>query len=244
MIRLYVPDRPLAAGGELVLDAARHHYLAHVLRARPGTAVELFAGDGKVVPAEVTAVAKRETRLALGAPRPGLPPAPVATILLQPLLKGGRLEWVVQKAVELGVAAISLVDVARADVRWRDADRVDRLAAVAIEAAEQCGRADVPALTGPRPLAAALAALPPEAARIVFWEEARAASLRDALAAARGAPSLALLVGPEGGLTAAEVATAEAAGFRRAGLGPRTLRAETAAVAALVAVQCAVGDIR
>lgn len=245
MIRLHAPSRTLAVGQEVALDGARHHYLSHVLRARPGTAVALFSGDGSEFHAEVVAVSRNATRLVVRKEEAGLPPSPTHVILLQPLLKGGRLEWVVQKAVELGVAAVTLVDVERADVRWGDKAerRRERIAAVAEEAAEQCGRAEVPPIDGPRTLPAALERLPADAVRLVFWEEARDASLQRALSAARGATKFALLFGPEGGLTAAEVERAEAAGFQRAGLGPRILRAETAPIAALAIVQYVLGDL-
>ena len=227
-IRLHSPAE-LTAGAPLALDARAAHYVARVMRVRSGDVVRLFnARDGEWR-AEL-AVAKREVtaapleRVRAPAPEPG-------PVLAMAAIKRARLELVVEKATELGVAALWPVATERAVV-----DRVnrERLAAIATEAAEQCERLTVPEVGELVPLQGWLAAR--AAARPLYVALARtdAAGLLDALAA-HGPGDL--LIGPEGGFSAAEGASLAASpGVVTVGLGPRVLRAETAAIAGLAAM--------
>ncbi len=240
--RLLVAPAALT-GGRLELRGDDHHYLTRVRRLRAGDVIELFDGQGRAAEATIDAIDAAVAVVTVGAVRAAGAARPRMRMLL-PLLKGDRTDWCVQKLVELGADELRFVQFARSVVRVegeRAGARLRRLEAVARDAARQCGRADLPSLAGPDDLPRALG----EAAglKLLFWEQARdlplAAVLPDGPVA-----EVTLLVGPEGGLELAEVEAARASGFVVAGLGPRVLRAETAALAALLAVQLLVGDLR
>jgi 16S rRNA (uracil1498-N3)-methyltransferase len=147
---------------------------------------------------------------------------------------------VVQKATELGATRIVPFAAARSVVRLeagRAEARAERWRRIAEEAARQCGRADIPEVVAPLPLAAALAEVPGDLAPFVFHPDG------EALPPALERAGAAAIVGPEGGLTDAELDECEAAGARRAALGPRVLRAETAAVVAVALLQALYGDM-
>jgi 16S rRNA (uracil1498-N3)-methyltransferase len=240
--RLFVPAERLAAD-RLSLSGDDHLYLARVLRARAGDRLTLFDGAGAEVDAEVARVGRHDTELALGDRRAGAVTAPpVAITLLVAVPRGERLELVIQKTTELGVARVVPLVTARSVAR-PEPERRPRWEKIAREAARQCGRADVPRVDAPTPLGAAVAApdLPP--ARLALWEGERARSLRAHLAAGPAASAVALLIGPEGGLGDDEVATTAAAGFVALSLGPRILRVETAAIAAVSLVQAFAGGL-
>jgi len=233
--RVYLPDAT-AEGSEVALpqEAARH--LTKVLRLEPGHPVVAFNGTGGEFAAELGGTAKQPA-VRLATYHPVERESPLATELWAGLSKGEKFEWVVQKATELGVGVIRPVQTARS-VRRLDAQKAaknrTRWERIAASACEQCGRNRLPEIAPVQPLEEALQA--GVAGGLVLDEE--------------GAPpsppgegeALHLLVGPEGGLSEEEVAAAEAGGFTRAALGPRTLRTETAAVAALAWAQTVGGD--
>lgn len=234
----------------LTLSGAEHHYLSRVLRARPGDAVLLLDGQGRTARATVASIGAAELALVPDATTAS-PKSPAATAAATPsgprlhlyvgLLKGDKLDLVVQKATELGAHRIVLVACARSVPRL-DEERADRrqqrYARIAQAAAQQCRRLDVPeVLPALRlPEALALPAPDPDAgprARLLLYEGA-APPLHTALPRTGPPPAaVELFVGPEGGFDPAEVAAALAAGFVPCSLGPRILRAETAALAAL-----------
>jgi 16S rRNA (uracil1498-N3)-methyltransferase len=234
--RLHVP--PERIDGALArLDDAGRHYLHDVLRLEPGAAVEVFDGrgglyDGRIEPGFLA--------IALG-PRRDAASAGVQLTLALALAKGEKVDLVVQKATELGVARIATWEAERSVVRLegeRAEERAKRWRRIAEEAARQCGRADVPEVLAPVTLPALLAALPPGALPVVFHGEGSAP-----IATLPAATSVVAVIGPEGGLTAAELGTLQRAGAARASLGPRTLRAETAAIAAVALLQARYGDM-
>jgi 16S rRNA (uracil1498-N3)-methyltransferase len=244
--RLYVAA-PLGAGLAVTLDAPQIRYLVSVLRMGPGDPVLVFNGSDGEWKARLTAVAKRNTVLLVEAnTRPQSAPGNLR-YLFSPL-KRARLDYMVQKAVEMGVSQLHPVI-----MRHTQAERVnlDRMRANAIEAAEQCGILAIPQIAAPLDFAAALAALDPSC-HLVFCDEDApcgdpVAALRADLGAAAGGnrPELAVLVGPEGGFAEEERATLlRRPRTSRLALGPRILRADTAAVAALAVVQTAAGDWR
>lgn len=237
--RVHLPPERISAGRAALTDEARH-YLRDVLRLLPGAAVEVFDGAGAAYDATL---GDGFDALVLGARREARR-AGAAVALLFALSKGEKMDLVVQKATELGVSAVAPFAAARSVVRLdaeRGAERAARWRRIAGEAARQCGRADVPEILAPASLAAALAALPPGAAAYVFHPGG--APLGSAAHPASGAAVYAAVVGPEGGLTDAEVEACERAGARRAGLGPRVLRAETAAIVAVTLLQARFGDL-
>jgi 16S rRNA (uracil1498-N3)-methyltransferase len=241
--RLFV-DYPLGRGAKVNLDHDQAHYLADVLRHKPGDKLLVFNGRDGEWRAELEGARKRGAALAVYEQTRTQERACDLHYLFAPL-KRARHDYMVQKAVELGASHLQPVI-----TRHTQADRVNiaRMRANAIEAAEQCGILNLPAIGEPVPLARALAALDPGRTLIFCDEDAPTADPLAALASAgsdkmgRGRP-LAVLVGPEGGFApderAALLARAETI---RLALGPRILRADTAAVAALALVQAALGD--
>jgi len=244
MPRLFVlPER--LCDETVVLGGEDHRYLFRVLRLRAGDEVVLFDGAGHEARARIERVGPRAAELRVLERSARAAAAGPEITLLVGIPKGDKMELVVQKATELGATRIVPMRTARsigpAEVT-RQAARRQRWIKIAREAARQCGRNDVPDVAAPVELAAALAAAPADALRLLFWEDARAVRLRDRLPVERPA-RIVVAVGPEGGFEANEVEIARQAGFEVVGLGPRTLRAETAAMAALAVVGFAVGDL-
>jgi 16S rRNA (uracil1498-N3)-methyltransferase len=242
--RWAVPAGSLVAGRRGERDEA-HRYLGRVLRLTGGDRMVLFDGAGMEADAVVTHIDSDTVWLAVEPPRPAPPRQGAELVLIASLLKADKLDRVVQKATELGVAAILPVESAHAVVQLagdRADKRVARWRMIAREAARQCGRADVPPIAALRPLAEVVSAVPETATRLVFHEGAGTMPLVPTLAAGRH-ERIFYLVGPEGGLSAAELATSIALGFTPVGLGPRVLRAETACLAATVALGLLAGDL-
>ena len=241
VMRAYV-DRPLAPGAEVALpeDAASH--FVRVLRLREGDACVLFNGDGNDYAATLSALGKREVRARIGAATPVANESPLRITLLQGIARGEKMDWILQKATELGVGAILPVASERSEVRL-DAERADRRVAhwrsVVRAACEQSGRARVPAVGAPQPLATALDALPAHARFLLdpFAERAIAA-------VALEAPACVLAIGPEGGWSPRDRTLLLEKGFVGVRLGPRILRTETAGLAAIAALQAQWGDFR
>lgn len=230
--RLFV-EQPLAQGEALLLEGKPAHYLANVLRLGEGAEVLLFDGHSGEWQAVIEAAHKKKLVLrptTLTRPPEDLPPL---TLAFAPV-KRAPLEWLVEKATELGVARLQPVITHRTVVERLNPER---LAAIAIEAAEQCGRTRLPELLAPLKLDALLAD-PPGA--ILFADETGGAPL---VSAAKPGPAT-ILTGPEGGFTSDERDKILAAGATGVGLGPRILRAETAALAAVTLYMAAAGDWR
>jgi 16S rRNA (uracil1498-N3)-methyltransferase len=210
------------------------HHAARVLRVKVGERIRVADGGGRVATAVATAVGPAEVRGQVEEVRIEPPPRPAITVVVG-LLKGPKLDLVVQKLTELGVERIAPAVAARSVVRWDErkaADACRRWAAIALAAAKQARRARVPEIAPPALLAEQVA----RAARpaLVCWEESTR-PLRDCLPAAIP-DALTLVIGPEGGLEAAEVTACQATGAADVSLGGLVLRAETAAIAATAAV--------
>ena len=236
--RVRLPPERIGATRAGLTGEARH-YLRDVLRLSPGDAVELFDGQGAAWEAVVEPGFES---LAVGARREALSAGPSISLLFA-LSKGDKGELVVQKATELGVARLCPWAAERSVLKLdagKGRERAERWRRIAEEAARQCGRADVPLVAEPVGLAAALAAVP-AGHRLVVLHGPGGLPL-EALGL-EGAPGVALVVGPEGGLTDGELAACQAAGAVRGALGPRTLRAETAAIAGLAVLQAVAGDL-
>jgi 16S rRNA (uracil1498-N3)-methyltransferase len=234
-------------GDRITLTGAWHHYVVRVLRMGAGDRVCLFDGRGVEVEGTIERASARDVTLGLGARTFVAMPAVAPVTLLQGLPRADRMDLIVQKATELGAGRLIPVRTARTAAGQRG--RLDRWTRIAREAERQCGRATILELSDVVSLADALAALGPECAlRLMPWEEApQAPSLRRLLGPPSGADAagggVALLIGPEGGITPDEAELATGAGFRVTTLGPRILRTETAAIAALAVVQAALGAL-
>jgi 16S rRNA (uracil1498-N3)-methyltransferase len=240
--RLYVAAG-LASGAEIELDRAQAHYLRSVLRLDAGAAIAVFnATDGEWL-CRVVEFGKRGARLTVEAQsRETEPEAEMDLWLIFAPIKRGPLDWLVEKATELGVAALLPVWSARTQV---ERVNLDRLRAHAVEAAEQSERLSVPELRAPEPLDRLLAAWPGERRLIVCDESGAGEPISDVAARLPPGPPVALLVGPEGGFDETELdAMGKLSFVTRVGLGPRVLRAETAALAAVAVFQAVAGDWR
>lgn len=237
MIRVLHPV-PVPAPERLFVRGERFHHLAHVLRVRTGTEVEVFDGAGRSYSAKVAAISDGAVELILGEARDARPQRRITVV--QALPKGDKLEWIIEKAVELGAAAILPVSTARAVVRL-DAERAwKRLARwrkIAEEAARQCGRSELPEVLAPVELDQLTEAIGPGTAVLVLDEEERARTLSDAVRAIDPDAPIAVVIGPEGGLERSEVARLVSAGGVPVTLGGLVLRTETAALAALAVVR-------
>ncbi len=239
--RLFL-DAPLDAGARVPLDRDQANYLVNVLRMAPGASVLVFNGRDGEWRAVLDGDRKR-AQLIVEDERRTQTPAPTLDYLFAPL-KQARLDYMVQKAVEMGAGRLRPVITRRTQVTRLNEDR---LRANAIEAAEQCGILTIPAVTAPVPLAEIIAGWESAEAgrRIIFCDEDEAGADPLAVLAALDPCRLAVLIGPEGGFTPEERALLKAQRFVTAiTLGPRILRADTAAVAALALVQAAIGDWR
>jgi 16S rRNA (uracil1498-N3)-methyltransferase len=239
--RFHVPTA--APGARVELPEHTAHHAREVLRLRPGAAVRVFDGAGAEFEAVLDEVTRRTVSARVRHHAAAKPESPLHLVLAISPLKGDRMELVVQKATELGVAEIWPVVTVRTDAAARPAlhgSRGERWEKVASGAAEQCGRAVVPHVP-PTTTLPGLLARPFDGTRVALLETSGHPPLAS-LHVHPGSPVL-LLVGPAGGFEAVEADSLRLAGFVSASLGPRILRAETAAVAAVAIAQAAWGDL-
>jgi 16S rRNA (uracil1498-N3)-methyltransferase len=244
MARLFVEPQKLS--DEIVVLAEEdHRYLTRVLRLDVGETVVLFDGKSVEASARITRIGPRALELKIEERRAVTAVARPHVTLIQALAKGDKLDYVVQKATELGVGRLIPVTTARAVARLeagRSLSRRARWQKIAREAARQSGRLDVPEVEAVTSLSTALSASAKEALKLFLWEGARQTTLRSSLPH-EPPQQIVIAIGPEGGFTVAEVEAARAAGFVAVGLGPRILRAETASLAALAILGYALGDL-
>ena len=233
--RLFV-DTALAPDLTLPLDGPAANYLGSVMRLKPGDAVRLFDDRTGEWLAEVSAAGRRAVTLRITAQLRPREVVPDLWLLFAPIKKG-RIDWLVEKATELGVARMQPVITARTIV---DRPNLDRLRAHAIEAAEQCDRTALPELGDPIKLVGLLGGWDAERT-LIFADETGGVPLVDVAKPGKAA----ILIGPEGGFTPEERAAIRAtAGAQPVTLGPRILRADTAAAAAIALWMGAAGDWR
>lgn len=232
-----------APGARVELPEHSAHHAREVLRLRAGAAVRVFDGAGSEFEGMLHEVSRRTVSVHLGHALPACAESRLCLVLAVSPLKGDRMEVVVQKATELGVTEIWPVVTARTDAAARPAlrgSRGERWDRVAAGASEQCGRAVVPQIA-PTTTLDALLARPFEGARVALLETPGHPLL--GTAALAPAQPLLLLVGPAGGFEPKERAALQDAGFQAVSLGPRILRAETAAIAAVAIAQATWGDL-
>jgi 16S rRNA (uracil1498-N3)-methyltransferase len=226
----------LQAGQAVAVGADQANYLFNVMRLARGAPVLLFNGKDGEWRAEVAEAGRRGGVLVCTAQTAPQRMPPDLWLLFAPIKKA-RTDFIVEKAVEMGAARICPVQTQHTNAERL---RTEKLQAHAIEAAEQCGATYVPAVDDLRSLDKVLATWPE--GRLLFWADEGLAGQSAPIAGPKGAPS-AILIGPEGGFSAAEKSRLRALPFVRAhALGPRILRADTAAVAALTLWQTALGD--
>lgn len=240
MPRIHVPA-PLVEGATLALPEGPARHITRVLRMLPGAPLVIFDGNGQEAGVRLAEASRKQVTVSVEAVWPGQGESPLMIHLGQAVSKGDRMDYAIQKAVELGVTDITPLYTQRTDVRLKGDREVRKLAhwqAVAASASEQCGRAVVPNVYPPQVLGE--------------WLDQRGESLRLMLHLATGNPfqcteapsSVAVLIGPEGGLSDEDVKAAQEARFTPLTLGPRILRTETAPVVALSLLQYHFGDFQ
>ena len=240
--RCYVAG-PLHAGDTLSLPESASAHLGRVLRAQVGDQVILFNGEGGESEAQILTIDRRSVRVRIGAHRAVERESPIAVTLLQSIARGEKMDLIVQKATELGVAGIIAFAARRSVVRLdRDGyrKRRDHWHAVAVGACEQCGRNRVPNIDVVSDLAAAFERCPEGGVRLLLEPDAEQPLSQHT----RAGSAMTVLLGPEGGFADEELARAREHGFTVCRLGPRVLRTETAPLAALAVIQVLAGDLQ
>ena len=240
--RIYVPQT-LRPGREVELPVQAGEHLARVLRLDRGHPLRLFDGSGDEYEAELASLAKRSvTARVLESAEAEDRESPLRITLAQGIARGEKMDWILQKATELGVARIVPVVTDRTEVKL-DAERAERRVAhweaVVASACEQCGRRRLPEVSEPMKLGDWAASLDDDAGLRLALDPHGDLAPRDLPKGTRAT----LAVGPEGGLSDHDLATLGAAGFRGLRLGPRILRTETAGLAALAVMQALLGDL-
>jgi 16S rRNA (uracil1498-N3)-methyltransferase len=231
----------LASGQTLLLEEAPSHHLAKVLRMQPGRGLVLFNGQGGEFKADILALHKKQVEVQVGEFSAENHQSPLALELAIGLSRGDRLDWVLQKATELGVTKISLLLTARTEVKLtgeRLHKKREHWQQILISACEQCQRNLVPELADVQTLDEWLTTSTAARKFVLHHRDNRG------LPAHEAPTSVALLIGPEGGLSDDEIQRAQAAGCAPLTLGPRILRTETAPLTAISLVQYVWGDLR
>jgi 16S rRNA (uracil1498-N3)-methyltransferase len=238
-IRIYQPV-PLHSDALLFLDEQASHHLLRVLRVKPEESLILFNGQGGEYEAVVTELQKKKVQVKIGRFLPQNKESFLSIDLAQGIVRGEKMDFILQKAVELGVKRIIPLLTERSKIKLDEHSKIKRLEhwkAVVVSACEQCGRNYLPEI------------LPPLSLK--QWLQEKTADLcfvlsphlpNDSALSVKKQASIALLIGPEGGLSEKEMALSQQAGFLALNLGPRILRTETASIAAIAILQQHYGD--
>lgn len=240
--RIYV-EGPIKPGTSFTIQGDQARYISRVRRLRAGDALVLFDGSGVEFPATITAFAKESVDVQIEECISRSAESPLAVTLVQGLSRGDRMDYVVQKATEMGVARIIPVSTDFSVVKLDDkraSKRVAHWRKVAASSCEQCGRNRLPHIDPPGSLLRVLGEFREDPVSKVVLQPGATRSLR---AVDIGDGGLVVMIGPEGGFSSQELEHAGVAGFEAVGFGPRILRTETAAVAVLAAVQAMFGDL-
>jgi len=236
-------DLPLQVGLTLSLPEDTANHLLRVLRLREGDGCILFNGDGHDYAATVVAAGKREAQVRIDQSLPVDRESSLRITLLQGVARGEKMDLILQKATELGVAAIVPVNAERTEVRLDGARAEKRVAhwnSIVRSACGQSGRAAIPLVEAPTALATAMSMLPGNALRLTL--DPLGSQHLSTLDAAP-ADGIVIAIGPEGGWSPRDRGQLEQAGFQGLQLGPRILRTETAGLAAIAALQARLGDL-
>lgn len=241
LTRVHV-EAPLVPGTEVDLPGPAAAHLGRVLRLQEGDGFVLFNGDGRDYPARVASLGKRLLRAQVGEPVDAAQESPLRIMLLQGIARGEKMDLILQKATELGVTQVRPLSSQRSEVKLdaeRAAKRVAHWRNVVVAACEQSGRARVPEVVDPATLAGVLQGLPDGGLRLILDP---VGTLSFASLEMPGDRLVVLAVGPEGGWSPLDRQQLLAAGFLGLRMGPRILRTETAALAAIAALQSRFGD--
>lgn len=241
-MRRFFFDPARRRGDRVRLDAVESRHIVKVLRLSAGDPVELLDGSGAVYPATVVST-ERAVELELGERLEFVEDSGTPLFLFQSILKGEKMDVVVQKSTELGVTRLQPVQTARSQGGSDDARKRERWQRIGLAACKQCLRPRLMEVAVPLAVNDFQFDLPEGTLKLFFYEEEREVGLREVAGELAAAPAVALFIGPEGGLTPAEVEAARAAGWRTVGLGWRILRAETATISTLALVQYLCGNM-
>lgn len=241
LTRVYV-EEPLTTGRRLTVEGTAANHITRVLRLRVGDPLTLFDGSGGEFGARIEAFRKEAVLVDVTEERDLTRESALSLTLIQGISRGERMDWVIQKATELGATRIVPVFTKRSVVRLDDRQAEKKLQhwrGVAVAACEQCGRNRVPEVTAPKDFFDLLTPGVSSGTRLLLTPNGK---LRIGDLQAIGA-GISVLIGPEGGLEETEQEAALGAGFQAVRLGPRILRTETAAIAALTIIQHSFGDL-
>uniref|UniRef100_UPI004055F3F1 16S rRNA (uracil(1498)-N(3))-methyltransferase n=1 Tax=Candidatus Electronema sp. TaxID=2698783 RepID=UPI004055F3F1 len=237
-MRRFFYDPANEAAGHVLISGAEAHHLRTVLRMRPGDTAELLDGVGGALTGEIERISAENVSFRIRIRR-AEPECRSPLTLVMAMLKGKKMDTVVQKAAELGVSRFVPVITRYCEPQGRDSQLLDRWRRIMLEACKQCGRLRLMEINPPEPLHGLH--FPAEGQKIMPWENETATSF--AAAGVQPGQPLILLIGPEGGFHPEEVEQARNCGFRIVSLGPRVLRAETAAIAAAALAQHLLGNL-
>lgn len=246
--RIYL-DQALHSGAELALDKAAAHYLVSVLRLRAGDALIAFNGSGGEYTALLQMATNKQATIKVGSHNLGVKPSPVQLTLAIGLSRGERMDWVIQKAVELGVNEVVPLFTERCEVKLKGERALKKQGhwqQIAISACEQSQRNDVPTIKPVQPLVEFLAACAAPAnsnLTLILDPRAKQSLSNILLDQESSAKTIVLLSGPEGGFSDEEIEHTQQKGAISVGLGPRVLRTETAPLVALSIAQALLGDM-
>lgn len=234
------------AGGRISISGSRYHYLVNVLRKRAGDKVTLLDGQGRVFEAGIESAGGGTAVLKLLEELPAEGSPPVKVTLLQGLPKSDKMDFIIQKGTELGLSRVVPVICCRTQVKLdagKAQTRQTRWQKIALQAALQCRRPDVPEVTLPVKFEEALSLVAPGMLAVMPWEDEKEMSLRCLLDSGYPGGEIMVFIGPEGGFTPQEAGRAREAGVVTVSLGPRILRTETAGLAVLAMIFYAWGDL-
>jgi 16S rRNA (uracil1498-N3)-methyltransferase len=228
-------------GGHFKLAGQEAHHLLDVKRCKPGDIVELFDGTGKNYSARVDSASDGEITGVILDEMQGHKPV-VAINLYTAVPKGERLDWLIEKAAELGVASVIPVVAARSLAKELSQNKLDRWKRLSMAASKQCGRSDVMEISGSVPLAEAFKNLSKSSLSIIPWETQDSGSINGLSPQIKKFKTINIFIGPEGGFTQHEIDSAKLSGVVPVTLGPRILRVETAGLLAAVLAMSVSGE--
>jgi 16S rRNA (uracil1498-N3)-methyltransferase len=240
MPHYFIPSKSIVNGRFTVAGEEAHH-LIDVRRVKPGDEINLFDGSGTNYTARVESVRDGELSGAIISETQSHVPA-VKINLYQSVPKGERLDWLVEKAAELGVNSLVPIEAQRSIVKGISANKLDRWRRLSQAASKQCGRSDLMAVTDPMQLSDALQAVSGKALNIIPWESENAVSINGLKNEITSSQEVNIFIGPEGGFTLREIEGARSHGVIPVTLGARILRVETASLLSAVLVLAIVGE--
>lgn len=231
--------------GKVIINGCDVQHISNVLRLVPGNIITVLDGQGKGYRAKLDKVRKKQVECTILEEFAAAGEPPLRITIVQGLPKGDKMEMIIQKCTELGITAVVPLCTERSVVKIvpdRMQKRKSRWQRVALESARQCGRGIMPQVSEPVKLADVLTTIPPDALKLMLWEDEQKVFLKQVLKTARPADVF-IFIGPEGGFAPEEAALARNYGVTTVSIGPRVLRTETAGLAAVAMILYELGDL-